>query len=49
MSVEDQEETLDRWQEVAGYLKRKDGGGYREDVPSISVEDFKQEIRRGVR
>ena len=46
LSTEDQEETLDRLQEQAGYVRRT--GGYRDDVRSISLEDFRQEIRRGV-
>lgn len=46
MSSEDQEETIARLQELAGYVRQE---GYRDDVSSISWEDFRQEIRRGIR
>lgn len=48
LEVEDQEETIDNLREIAGYLTRKEGGGYRDDVTSISLDDFRQEIKRGV-
>jgi hypothetical protein len=47
LDVEDQEEALIEWQVRAGY--RKAGvGGYRDNVIPISLEDFRNEIRRGV-
>lgn len=47
LDVEDQEEALDSWQVRAKYKKPSEGG-YRDNVIPISLEDFRNEIRRGV-
>lgn len=41
----DGQDVLDRIQARAGYPVKE---GYRDDVESISLEDFRREIRRGV-
>lgn len=46
LDPEDQSEVLEMWQVRAKY--RAAGGGYRDNVMPISMEDFRAEIRRGV-
>lgn len=48
MDVEDQEEVLDSIKLRAGVITEKPEGGYRSNVESISLDDFRAEIRRGL-
>lgn len=45
LDAEDQESILNDIQERAGYARKE---GYRDDVASISLEDFRREIKRGI-